>query len=111
MTRSERIENAASAIAVLGVAGVLLRPAWAWLDTLAIVVLLGGMGWAYFVRTPADRERTRKNSWLLPAVALAMAVQWVYFSGPEQRLRTSLLGAGLVLAATALAWKRRTSAP
>ncbi len=111
MTKSQRIEYASTVVLLSSLLGWLLRPEWQWMDETAFVAFFIGMSWANRVRTPEDRERTRKNSWLLPAVALAMAVQWVYFSGPEQRLRTSLLGAGLVLAATALAWKRRTSAP
>jgi hypothetical protein len=107
MTKSERIENATAVAIMAGVAASMWKPEWAWLDKATLATIFAGLGWAYAVRTPEDRARARRGIWVIPTVAILMAAQWVFFAEPERRLTLAALGAGLVAAASALAWLQR----
>lgn len=104
-TKSQKVQNAMGAIVLLLIAVSLWRPEWKWLDTATLLTLVIGIGVSLAVQTAADRERSRRGNWLIPAAALALAMQWTLLAAPEDRLRMALLGAGLVLAAAALAWR------
>lgn len=107
MTHSQRIEYATAALVGCCLAGSLSHPAWAWLDYVAFVALLAGTWWARRARTPMDDARARRHTWLLPAVALALAVQWVVFTPPRLRWRTAGPMAVLVVVAMVMAGRRR----
>lgn len=106
-TKSQRIQNAMSVIVLLLIAVSLWRPEWKWFDTATLLTLVIGIGVSLAVQTEADRERARRASWLIPALALAVSAQWVYFAPAEDRGRTLLLGTALVAAASAIAWFRK----
>ena len=107
MTSSERIENATAMVAILGIAFSQAMPRWAWMDDAIPIAMLIGLGWAFAVRIPEDRQRAKRGLWVVPTVASLMAAQWLYFAEPTDRLRAGLLGVGLVASASALAWIRR----
>jgi hypothetical protein len=107
MSASQRIEHATAVMVLLFTAANIVHPAWTWLNWVTLGTLFGGLAVAFLTKTPADRERTRRGAWIIPVVALAVALQWVFLGGDANRVRAALLGAGLVLAATALAWVRR----
>ncbi|MBA4073218.1 MAG: hypothetical protein C0497_15560 [Gemmatimonas sp.] len=96
-----------SVIVLLLIAASLWRPEWPWLDKAALLTLLVGISVSLAVQTDADRERTRRGSWIIPVVAVAVSAQWVYLAPAENRGRTLLLGAALVVAASAIAWFRK----
>ncbi|MBM3906519.1 MAG: hypothetical protein FJ363_00430 [Gemmatimonadetes bacterium] len=107
MTRSERIENTTAVVIMAGVAAAFWKPEWEWLNRAILAAIFVGLGWAYAVRTPEDRVRAQRGVWVIPVVATLMAAQWIYFAEPEGRVTMTLLGAGLVAAASALAFLRR----
>jgi len=106
-TKSQWIQNSMSAIVMLLIAGSMWRPEWKWLDEAALLILIIGIIVSLAVQTEADRERTRRGSWLIPVAALAVGAQWVYLASAEDRVRTTLLGVVLVMAATGIAWLRQ----
>lgn len=106
-TKSQKIQNAVGAIVVLLIAVSLWRPEWRWLDEAALLTLFIGIGVSLVAQTEADRERVRRDSWIIPVMALAVAAQWVYLASAEDRGRTLLLGVVLVMAASAIAWLRK----
>lgn len=107
MTTSQRIQNAMSVLVLLLIAASLWRPDWTWLDEMALLALVIGISTSFAVQTDADRERTRRGSWMLPVAALAASAPWVYYAPADDRLRPALLGAALVMAASAIAWLRK----
>ena len=109
MTKSQRILNATAAFVFLALAASWAGIQWAWTDETIVIALLGGLSWGHAVRTPEDEVLERRNAWLMPVVALAVAVQWTLFAESGDRIRMALLGAGLVLAAVALAWRSRVA--
>ena len=111
MTRSQLVEYATALAVLLYVVGSFIHPEWASSGEPTVVILLVGLALSFHLRVEADRERAKRGAWLIPAAASGVALQWVFAAAPAERVRTALLGVFLVLAATALAWKRRTSAP
>ena len=106
-TKSQEVQNAASVIALLLIAGSLWRPEWKWLDEMALMALIIGISTSFAAQTDTDRERARRGSWMLPVAALAAAAPWVYYAPADDRVRTALLGVALVMAASAIAWLRK----
>ena len=106
-TKSQRIQNAMSVIVLLLIAVSLWRPEWKWLDGATLLTLVIGISVSLAVQTEADRARTRRDSWIIPVMALAVCAQWVYLASPEDRGRNLLLGIILVVAASAIAWLRK----
>ncbi|MHB1096935.1 MAG: hypothetical protein ACYC3F_12255 [Gemmatimonadaceae bacterium] len=94
-------------IVLLLIAGSLWRPEWKWLDAAALLTLVVGISVSFALQTEADRARVRRSGWIIPAVALAVAAQWVYLADVEDRDRTLILGVALVVVASAIAWLRK----
>lgn len=78
-------------------------------DAPVLLVLAFAVWFDGFTRSNPE-ERTRHIKWIWPGVAVATAVQLVWFAKPEDRLKMGARGGLLVLAATGLALLRRRRA-
>ena len=106
-TKSQRIQNAMGVIVLVLVAVSMWRPDWKGLNVATLLTLVIGISVSLAVQTDADRERSRRGSWLIPAVVLAVAAQWVYFTPAGARGVPLLLSVVLVASAAAIAWLRQ----
>lgn len=72
--------------------------------------VMAGVAWSTALARKDQAHTARRAVWLWPALALALALQVVWSSDPAQRVESALLGAGLLVAASALAWRQQRPA-
>lgn len=106
-SRSKLFEDLATLIFGLSIAVSLWQPDLRWPIWIGIAVLLLATAVRPFVDTEADRLRRRKNLWVIPAAAGALAVQLVWTADAASRLRTVALSILLAVAGVALYLQRR----
>jgi hypothetical protein len=95
-----------SAFLVVFLAGLFV-PGVSWLVWVALAIMLTGFAWAHHASTPADRERKRQASWIIPLMTLLVGAQWVFLASGDGRPRAILIGAGLVAAGAGVWLARR----
>jgi len=107
MIREKLVTDVASLLYLCAALLCVLQPEFYPVFIVAAGLFIAALFLAALRASPTDRERNRRGALVIPVATFALAAQMVYTATPEDRVRTLLLGSGLVAFGFALFWARR----